>query len=193
MRSELRSIGREFVMKSEIDEFLVEIIQDATYKAIKKLFQDHKEKFYYCSLITTGEGLCPIISAWSEEALERTAKEEQDVERAKYYLKWSYAETPYYAYGEEYFEDVNRVFLERMRKLTTEKERDREIQLRINSMEKVMYNLDMDGIFGQGKERLGIVINAEVMPPDFTNTERALRLNPREALNEWLEEIAEEL
>lgn len=180
-------------MKSEIDEFLVEIIQDATYKAIKKLFQDHKEKFYYCSLITTGEGLCPIISAWSEEALERTAKEEQDVERAKYYLKWSYAETPYYAYGEEYFEDVNRVFLERMRKLTTEKERDREIQLRINSMEKVMYNLDMDGIFGQGKERLGIVINAEVMPPDFTNTERALRLNPREALNEWLEEIAEEL
>lgn len=180
-------------MKLEIDDFLVEIIQDATYKAIKKLFQDHKEKFYYCSLITTGEGLCPIISAWSEEALERTAKEEQDVEKAKYYLKWSYAETPYYAYGEEYFEDVNRVFLERMRKLTTEKERDREIQLRINSMEKVMYNLDMDGIFGQGKERLGIVINAEVMPPDFTNTERALRLNPREALNEWLEEIAEEL
>lgn len=179
-------------MKSEIDEFLVEIIQDAAYKAIKKLFQDHKEKFYYCSLITTGEGLCPIISAWSEEALERTAKVEQDVERAKYYLKWSYAETPYYAYGEEYFEDVNRVFLERMRKLTTEKERDHEIQLRINSMEKVMYNLDMDGIFGQGKERLGIVINAEVMPPDFTNTERALRLNPREALNEWLEEIAEE-
>lgn len=193
MRSELRSIGREFVIKLEIDDFLVEIIQDATYKAIKKLFQDHKEKFYYCSLITTGEGLCPIISAWSEEALERTAKEEQDVEKAKYYLKWSYAETPYYAYGEEYFEDVNRVFLERMRKLTTEKERDREIQLRINSMEKVMYNLDMDGIFGQGKERLGIVINAEVMPPDFTNTERALRLNPREALNEWLEEIAEEL
>lgn len=180
-------------MRLEIDEFLVEIIQAATYKAIKKLFQEHKENFYYCSLITTGEGLCPIISAWSEEALERTAKAEQDVEKAKYYLKWSYAETPYYAYGEEYFEDANRVFLERMRKLTAEKERDREIQLRINAMEKVMYNLDMDGIFGQGKECLGIVINAEVMPPDFTNTERALRLNPREALNEWLEEIAEEL
>lgn len=179
-------------MELEIDEFLVEIIQEATYKAIKKLFQDHKEKFYYCSLITTGEGLCPIISAWSEEALERTAREEQDVEEAKYYLKWSYAETPYFAYGEEYFEDVNRVFLERMRKLSTEKERDHEIQLRINSMERVMHNLDMDGIFGQGKERLGIVINAEVMPPDYTNTERALRLNPRKALNEWLEEFAEE-
>ena len=56
-----------------------------------------------------------------------------------------------------------------------------------------MHNLDMNGMFGQGEQRLGIVINAEFMPPDFTNTERALRLNPKEALEEWLEEIAEEL
>ena len=56
-----------------------------------------------------------------------------------------------------------------------------------------MHNLDMNGMFGKEQERLGIVINAEFMPPDFTNTERALRLNPREALNEWLNEIAEEL
>lgn len=179
-------------MELEIDEILVEVIQNATQKALSKLFEEHKEKFYYCSLITTGEGLCPIVSAWSEEALERIANEEEDVEEAKYYLKWSYEETPYFAYGEEYFEDVNKVFLERMRKLATEKEKDREIQLRINSMEKVMHNLDINGMFGQGEQRLGIVINAEFMPPDFTNTERALRLNPREALDEWLEEIAEE-
>ena len=180
-------------MNLEIDEILVELIQDATQKALSKLFQEHKEKFYYCSLITTGEGVCPIISAWSEEALERVAKEEDNVEEAKYFLKWSYAETPYFAYGKEYFADVNKVFLERMRKLTTENEKDNEIQLRINSMEKVMHNLDMKGMFGKGKQRLGIVINAEFMPPDFTNTERALRLNPKDALNEWLEEIAEEL
>lgn len=180
-------------MELEIDEMLVEIIQNATYRAISKLFEEHNEKFYYCSLITTGEGLCPIISAWSYEALERVANERDNVEEAKYYLKWSYDETPYFAYGEEYFEDVNRIFLERMRILVTEKEKDREIQLRINSMEKVMYNLDVNGMFGKGDERLGIVINAEFIPPDFTNTERALRLNPREALNEWLEEIAEEL
>ena len=136
--------------------------------------------------------MCPIISAWSIEALERVTSEEDDVEETKYYLKWSYDETPYFAYGEEYFEDVNKVFLERMRVLTTEQEKDKEIQLRINSMERVMRNLDMNGMFGNGEERLGIVINAEFMPPDYTNTERALRLNPREALNEWLEEIAEE-
>lgn len=180
-------------MELEIDEMLVELIQSATQKALSKLFKEQKEKFYYCSLITTGEGLCPIISAWSYEALERVANEEDDVEEAKFYLKWSYDETPYFAYGEEYFEDVNRVFLERMRELSTQEERDREIRIRINSMEKVMHNLDMNGMFGKEQERLGIVINAEFMPPDFTNTERALRLNPREALNEWLEEIAEEL
>lgn len=180
-------------MNLETDEILVELIQDATQKALSKLFQEHQEKFYYCSLITTGEGSCPVVSAWSEEALERVAGEEDDVEEAKYYLKWSYAETPYFAYGEEFFADVSKVFLERMRKLTTENEKDNEIQLRINSMEKVMHNLDMERMFGEGEQRLGIVINAEFMPPDFTNTERALRLNPKEALNEWLEEIAEEL
>lgn len=175
------------------DEELVQVIQIATENALLKLFEEYKEKFYYCSLITTGEGLCPIISAWSYEALERVASEYDDVEEAKYYLKWSYSETPYLAYGEEFYQDVKSIFIDRMNKLKTVEEKQREIQLRINSMENVMHNLDMKGMFGQGKERLNIVINAEFMPPDYTNTERALRLNPREALIEWLEEIAEEL
>ena len=178
-------------MNLEIDEKLVEIIQSATEKALLKLYEEHNESFYYCSLITTGEGLCPIISAWSMEALERVANESGDVEEAKYYLKWSYSETPYFAYGEEFFEDVKNVFIDRMNKLKTAEERQREVQLRINSMEKVMHNLDAKGMFGRGKQRLNIVINAEFMPPDYTNTERALRLNPQEALKEWLEEAAE--
>lgn len=178
-------------MNLEIDEKLVEIIQSATENALIKLFEEHDESFYYCSLITTGEGLCPIISAWSMEALERVANESGDVEEAKYYLKWSYSETPYFAYGEEFFEDVKNVFIDRMNKLKTAEERQREVQLRINSMEKVMHNLDAKGMFGQGEQRLNIVINAEFMPPDYTNTERALRLNPQETLKEWLEEAAE--
>ena len=178
-------------MNLEIDEKLVEIIQSATENALIKLFEEHDESFYYCSLITTGEGLCPIISAWSMEALERVANESGDVEEAKYYLKWSYSETPYFAYGEEFFEDVRNVFIDRMNKLKTAEERQREVQLRINSMEKVMHNLDAKGMFGQGEQRLNIVINAEFMPPDYTNTERALRLNPQETLKEWLEEAAE--
>lgn len=135
--------------------------------------------------------MCPIITAWSEEALERMAQGKADIEEEKYYLKWSYDESPYFAYGEEYFENVKKTFTERERKINTEKEKDEEIELRINSMEKVMHNLDEEGLFGTGKQRLKIVINAEVMPPDFTNTERALRLNPKEALSEWLVEMAE--
>lgn len=180
-------------MNLEIDESLVKIIQNATENALLKLFKEHNENFYYCSLITTGEGLCPIISAWSVEALERVANKSDNVEEAKYYLKWSYVETPYFAYGEEFFKNVNDVFIARMNKLKTKEEKDREIQVRINSMEKAMHNLDVKGMFGQGKQRLGIVINAEFMPPDYTNTERALRLNPKDALNEWLEEIAEDI
>ncbi len=178
-------------MTLRVDEQLVELIQKATKAALEKIFKEHKEKFYYCSLITTGEGLCPIISAWSKEALEEMTRDEDNVEEAKYYLKWSYAESPYFAYGEEYFEEVKKVFNERMRSLGNEAERDNEIELRINSMEQVMHNLDKEGIFGTGEKRLGIVINAEFMPPDYTNTERALRLNPKEALQEWLDEIAE--
>ncbi|MHC1748056.1 MAG: DUF4303 domain-containing protein [Cellulosilyticaceae bacterium] len=180
-------------MELKVDDVLVNIIQDATHKAISKLFQEHKERFYYCSLITSGEALCPIISAWSEEALERIAQDEGDIEEAKYYLKWSYEESPYFAYGEEYFKNVNKIFIERMREIKNEKDRDEEIELRINSMEKVMHNLDEEGLFGMREQRLNIVINVEVMPPDFTNTQRAMRLNPKEALNEWLDEIAEEL
>ena len=30
------------------------------------------------------------------------------------------------------------------------------------------------------------------MPPDYSNTERAIRLNPKDALVSWLEEAAEE-
>lgn len=179
-------------MALEIDHELVLLIREATQKALEELFNTYHEKFYYCSLITTGEGLCPVISAWSEEALEREAKKAKVPEQARYDLKWSYGESPYFAYGEAYFKDVNRVFLERMGKITTEKEREREVMLRINSMEKVMHDLDAEGLFGQGEKRLGIVINAEFMPSDCTSTERALRLNPQKALEEWLEEMAEE-
>lgn len=60
-------------MNLQVDEELVEMIETATRKALRDLFNHHKERFYYCSLITTGVGLCPAISAWSEEALERAA------------------------------------------------------------------------------------------------------------------------
>ncbi len=63
----------------------------------------------------------------------------------------------------------------------------------MNIMEKVMADLDQEGIFGSGEQRNRIVVAAEVMSPDDTNTSRVLRLNAKENLKEWLEEAAEEL
>lgn len=179
-------------MNFNTDPDMVIAIENATRKALKSLFSKYEENFYYCSLITDGEGHCPIVSAWSYEALERISLNEKDPVNAKYYLKWSYADSPYFAYGEEYFDEVKEIFNRRPMSLANDEEYMKEYEIRLNSMEMAMANLEKEGLFGFGNQRLNIIINAEVMPPDYSNTERALRLNPREALNEWLEEIAEE-
>ncbi|MCM1179100.1 MAG: DUF4303 domain-containing protein [Clostridium sp.] len=52
--------------------------------------------------------------------------------------------------------------------------------------------LDSSGIFGTGKEREGVVINVELAPPDGSEYNRALRLNPSSALlSEYLETCEE--
>jgi hypothetical protein len=68
-----------------------------------------------------------------------------------------------------------------------------EFELRLRAMERALARLDAEGVFGTGARRHRLVINAEVMPPDFTNTERALRLNPEESLKDWLAECAERI
>lgn len=184
--------GKKSQSNSELDSQLSELIKQAARKAILKLFDEHKENFYYCSLITDGEGHCPVISAWSEEALEELLSQEEDAKAARLDYKWSYADSPYYAYGETFFAEVEKVFDERMDGLESDDEIEEEINLRLSCMERAMADLDREGLFGTGKKRNHIVINAEIMPPDYTNTERGIRLNPKEALTEWLDEIAEE-
>ncbi|MGC9497430.1 DUF4303 domain-containing protein [Streptomyces sp. WG7] len=53
-----------------------------------------------------------------------------------------------------------------------------------------MARLDAEGLFVTGRERHSVVVNVEVVPPDTGDDERALRLNPPEALGDWLEEAA---
>jgi hypothetical protein len=178
-------------MNLKVDQEMVKAIEDAVRKACTSLFSKYKENFYYLSLITDGGTHCPILSAWSDEALERESLKEKDPTNAKYYLKWSYADSPFFAYGEEYFDKVKELFNKRPMRINNEEKYMKEYAIRLNSMEQAMANLDKEGLFGVENERIKIVINAEVMPPDYTNTARALRLNPKEALTEWLEEIAE--
>ena len=181
-------------MKIPSENYLVISIEKAVQNAVVSLFQEYPEHFYYCSLITDGEAHAPILSAWSLEALKNRLEQEENPDQARLELKWSYADSPYCGYGEKYFDDVDKLFSERP--LTGSAmpfyKWDGEYQLRLRAMEKAMSKLDQRGIFGKGQVRNGIVINVEVMPPDYSNTERAFRLNPPEALSEWLQEASEE-
>ena len=56
-----------------------------------------------------------------------------------------------------------------------------------------MSTLDEQGVFGMGARRKCMLINAEVMPPDYTNTLRALRLNEKDDIKVWLQEAAEDV
>jgi hypothetical protein len=160
-------------------------IADATRTAAEELFKKYPGKYYYFTLISTGEALPPYVSAWSEEALDEAGNDET--------LRWSYADSPFCAYGwDEHFGRVRTLFSERPTMDSSDvKARESEYELRFGAMEQALRQLDSEGLFGQGKDRFGIVINVEVMPPDFTNTLRARRLNPPEALTRWLEEAAE--
>lgn len=170
---------------------LASAIEASTFQAFSDLFADHKENFYYCTLITTGEGLPPALAAWSWEALNREILKDPQLEVL--WIKWSWADSPYLDYGNQYFDTVNSLFSLRPQILDLKSSLDRsdELRFRLEAMEKAMQNLDRRGLFGHGEDRKKIVINAESVPPDHTNTETALRLNPIEALDDWLKENSE--
>ncbi|ECQ6566647.1 DUF4303 domain-containing protein [Salmonella enterica subsp. enterica] len=179
-------------MDSVSEEDLFDEVESAAYKAFCELFENG-EHFYYCSLITTGEALPPVVVAWSHEALERYFIENEGSEEDARLIKWSYAESPYFDFGSGYFEKVRELFHLRpeMNSKLSKHDWNIEFDIRLRIMEAVMKHLDEKGIFGIGEKRNGIVINVEVMPPDYENTLRAMRLNPSSALSQWLLEAAE--
>jgi hypothetical protein len=181
-------------MINKTQQELADAITKASRKAFSDLFSEYPGHYYYCALITTGEAHAPVISAWSQEALSAVVAGEKNPDDARLALKWSYADSPYYCYGSQHFEAVNTLIAERPRLTPGLSDEDwaDEYQLRLEAMVAAMSTLDAEGVFGEGRKRLGTVILVEVAPPDNTNTERALRLNPPEALKEWLEEAAEE-
>ncbi len=172
---------------------LAKAITIAARSAIRQLFKEYPhDAFYYCSLVTTGEGHTPCLTAWSWEKLADAVEEEGGGSNLFEDLKWSYADSPFYSFGESHFNEVKRLFIARSVSGDRDSTTDRnEFELRLRAMESAMAQLDSEGLFGKGNERLRIVINSEVMPPDHSNVVRAQRLNPREALKEWLKEAAE--
>lgn len=179
-------------MKNVSIEMLADEIMKAARTAFIELFSTN-EDFYYCSLITTGEAHAPFISAWSREALRRFTRENGLDEKDEESIRWSYADSPYFDVGSKCFGEVRRLFELRspMNHAMSEIEWQHEFNGRIEAMEIAMKELDRQGIFGNGEDRDKVVINVEVMPPDYSNTQRAIRLNSTNALSEWLLEAAE--
>lgn len=175
-------------------ETLRDAIRGAARAALRGLFDTHREDFYYVTLVTTGEALRPCISAWSTQAL--AARVAQDGPDSKDWLEWSYADSPYFCHGDAHFEAVARLFLLRPgpQALPTTEAWQAEYELRLEAMESAMRQLDGEGLFGQGDERLRICVLVEVVPPDASNAERARRLNPPNspALHTWLNEAGEQ-
>ena len=171
---------------------LAKAIEDAARKAILQLFELHPGHYYYCSLITTGEAHPPNLAAWSVEALQEMVQNAKDADEALRDFKWSYADSPYFCFGDEYFEPVRLLFKSRpAMDENNDQQWGEEYSVRLRAMEEAMATLDQEGIFGRGETRDSIVINVEVGSGDYTNTERARRLNPPKALVSWLAEAAE--
>lgn len=166
---------------------LGEAIFEATQKAFLKLFENG-EHYYYCVLLTTGEALPPCIAAWSEEALERFVNENAIPQEEIPYYKYSFADSPYYAFGyEEYFQQVKILFYERPEMDYNDEEQwEKEYNFRLAAMVYAMKKLDAAGIFSLNQPREQVYINVELMPPDDTNIERVLSFNNPEDIKEWL-------
>ncbi|MFJ7370634.1 DUF4303 domain-containing protein [Lysinibacillus sp. NPDC098008] len=184
-------------MNDDIEILAVEIA-NAARKSFLELFKSG-ERFYYCTLYTTGEGHAPSISAWSWEALEREAVKQASrsnrspCEMANL-LKWSYADSPYCCFGEENFTAVYKCFAQRPYMWTLEEDEwQEELLLRLKAMELALKKLANEELFSLNQPRDSICIVVEIMPPEAINTQIALRLNDPSspAFQQWLEEAAE--
>ncbi|MDQ0048460.1 hypothetical protein J2T18_002760 [Paenibacillus polymyxa] len=179
-------------------EALAAEIADVARASFRTLFENG-ERYYYCTLFTSGEGHAPSISAWSWEALEREAArqgEGSDTPGSTIaeLIKWSYADSPYCCFRDEDFDDVKQLFMERPSIAELEADEwNREFDSRLKAMELAMKMLDDEGVFALNQPRESVCVLVEIMPPDEINTEIALRLNQAEspAMQAWLAEAAE--
>jgi hypothetical protein len=175
------------VIKPQLTE-LSQAVAEATRSAVRRLFECHPGKYYYISLAVFQGVAPPVLSAWSWEALDAATKDDPS---AREFLKWSYADSPFYAFGANEFRLVEDLVAARPNIYElSEANAEAEATFRLAEYEKAIASLDADGVFGVGEARRDVAVLVEVMPPDATNLERAIRLNPPAAIAQWLAEAA---
>lgn len=163
-------------------------------KAVRSILlnlMENKEHYYYITLASDGLANTPYISAWSLEALERARENgEEEIEM----IKWSEADSPYCTWMQENFQKVEELLDTRVPMLELEdQDFEKEYELRYSAMEQAMKALDEEGIFALNQNREDVIVLVEVISPDYTNTERAYRLNNpnTKIFAKWLLEAAE--
>lgn len=176
-------------MKITFEKHLVELILSSIIDSVEDLFKTG-ESFYYFSLITTGEGHPPILSAWSKEALHRSAAESNNYKQTEYDFKWSPSDSPYYAMYPQYWKEVNDYVNKKLK--PNGYLREGQWNELMNSMVEALSRADEKKIFDGKLNRNEIFINAEVIPPDEGNDKRAKMLNPPSVFNWWTKEMKEE-
>lgn len=174
------------------ETLLTDLLVTGVSAAVASLFQEFPtDNFYYCSLITTGDVVPPSLAVWSHEALAAEAAKLPDPKH-RAWLKWSWADSPFYPYGEVHLRPARDLLLSWPRpQPATSADALLACDLKLRAFEAAMLRVDRSGIFGTGLARRRIVLGVEVAPPDWTNAERIRRLNPPEAIVEWLLEAAE--
>ena len=173
------------------EEARTEALSPLIYKCAKEAFLElfkNKEHHYNCVLLAPAEGYAPILSAWSYEALDREIPKHPKEEIWLY--KWNFADSPYYAFGEEYFKPVQSLLdtYPSILEMEDEDEIEREFELRISAMVQAMQKLDQEGIFSINQPREQVYINVECIPNDNSDVDRALLLNEAKNIQEWLKD-----
>ena len=130
-----------------------------------------------------------MISAWSEEALKREESSYKNVNEYER-IKWSYADSPYYAFG---YKKISHVFSSRpLLSILNEKEREKEFLFRLKAMEAAIRQVDKEGIFSINQSRDDICAEEGTMLHDKLTTEITRRLNNPDSLimKEYMAESA---
>lgn len=166
-------------MQEEWKEKLIQELEKGVREILLDLYKT-KEKFYYITLCTHGLANSVTVSAWSVEALAKVEPE----------LKWSYADSPYCSWKQEFLEKACGLLQNKNMSEIEDEEFFQEYEMRLEAMEQAMLRLDQQGLFEMNQPRNEVMVLAEVMPPDESNLERAYRMNDKDTkiFYEWLKE-----
>ena len=178
--------------KTDRKEEIFNLLLDASEKSFSRLFEEHNEQFYYCSLVMM-DCAVPCITALSEEAYHELLVEYADgddsSEEDRSYYRWAYAESPYLGFGyEEYFNEVSDCFLKDVSHALSDTEFTEHVNDWLEAMVKVMKTLKEKGLFA-GRE---ILLLAEQQPSDTDcNVDNARYLNDEALFNAWCKDNIE--